>query len=223
MHMVSLAEDSAICYTVRTKRKRGHVPMLGFVQTVEREALAARRALPAPRLEELLAGVGRGEGPAFEELYRSTDRMIYAYALSLLRNHHDAQDVMMDAYLKIRSGAHLYRPQGKPLAWIFTSVRNLARSRQRGAGREELLGDLDEPVLAFDPGDSSDDVIVLRQAIKSLGGEERQIVMLHAVTGLKHREIAELLELPLSTVLSKYSRALLKLRKILANEEEVGA
>ena len=44
--------------------------MLGFVQTVEREALAARRALPAPRLEELLAGVGRGEGPAFEELYR---------------------------------------------------------------------------------------------------------------------------------------------------------
>ena len=47
--------------------------------------------------------------------------------------------------------------------------------------------------------------------------------MLHAVTGLKHREIAELLELPLSTVLSKYSRALLKLRKILANEEEVGA
>lgn len=52
----------------------------------------------------------------------------------------------------------------------------------------------------------------LDAALTALADDERQIVLLHAVTGWKHREIAGLLELPLSTVLSKYRRALLKLK-----------
>lgn len=55
--------------------------------------------------------------------------------------------------------------------------------------------------------------------MRELADEERQILMLHAVTGMKHREIAELLQLSLSTVLSKYHRALKKLRKCLGGEE----
>ena len=58
-----------------------------------------------------------------------------------------------------------------------------------------------------------EDKIVLEQCMKLLTDEERQIVVLHAVGGFKHREIAELTELPLPTVLSKYSRAIKKLRK----------
>ena len=48
--------------------------------------------------------------------------------------------------------------------------------------------------------------------LAALADQERQIVILHVLTGLKHREIAALLELPLATVLSQYSRALKKLR-----------
>ena len=51
-------------------------------------------------------------------------------------------------------------------------------------------------------------------------GDERQVVTLHAVTGWKHKEIAALLDLPLSTVLSKYRRALQKLRDILEGGEK---
>ena len=47
-----------------------------------------------------------------------------------------------------------------------------------------------------------------------LSDQERQIVMLHAMTGWKHREIAELLHLPLPTVLSKYNRVLKKIRDV---------
>ena len=57
-----------------------------------------------------------------------------------------------------------------------------------------------------------------RAALELLDAEERRIVLLHAVTGWKHREIASLLELPLPTVLSKYHRALKKLRKQLEGE-----
>ena len=59
---------------------------------------------------------------------------------------------------------------------------------------------------------SVEDRQVLDAALTALADDERQIVLLHAVTGWKHREIAGLLELPLSTVLSKYRRALLKLK-----------
>ena len=48
--------------------------------------------------------------------------------------------------------------------------------------------------------------------------EESQIVMLHAVAGLKHREIADMLDMPLATVLSKYNRALKKMRRIIEGE-----
>ena len=55
--------------------------------------------------------------------------------------------------------------------------------------------------------------LVLETVLSALGQEEREIVMLHAAAGMKHREIASLLHLPLPTVLSKYNRALKKLRE----------
>ena len=70
-------------------------------------AWEAGRALAHTDCEALLAGIARGEKEAFERFYRVTDRAIYAFALSLTRSHHDAQDVMMDAYLKIRAAADL--------------------------------------------------------------------------------------------------------------------
>ena len=69
-------------------------------------------------------------------------------------------------------------------------------------------------------GDAKEKGILLTSAMEKLEDEERQIVILHAVSGLLHREIAEILELPLPTVLSKYRRSLAKLRKIL--KEELG-
>ena len=60
---------------------------------------------------------------------------------------------------------------------------------------------------------------LLQGALASLADEERRIVLLHAVTGMKHREIAALLELPLPTVLSKYHRALKKMRIFLEGDD----
>ena len=59
---------------------------------------------------------------------------------------------------------------------------------------------------------SYEDKLVIRDCMNKLSDEERQIVVLHAVSGFKHREIADILEIPLSTVLSKYSRAVKKFK-----------
>ena len=61
-------------------------------------------------------------------------------------------------------------------------------------------------------GVSVEDELLLRQCLETLSESERQIVVLHAVSGLKHKDIASVMSLPLSTVLSKYSRAIKKMQ-----------
>ena len=61
-------------------------------------------------------------------------------------------------------------------------------------------------------GLSHEERMLLHSAVAALSEQERQIVLLYAVTGWKHREIAALLQMPLPTVLSKYHRALKKLK-----------
>ena len=62
--------------------------------------------------------------------------------------------------------------------------------------------------------------MILQKALDILEFEDRQIVVLHALTGMKHREIAELLDMPVGTVLSKYKRSLEKMRKELEGKGE---
>ena len=63
------------------------------------------------------------------------------------------------------------------------------------------------------PAADAEDRLVLEEAFRVLGDTERQVILLHAVTGLKHREIASLLDLPLGTVLTGYHRGIRKLRR----------
>ena len=91
--------------------------------------------------------------------------------------------------------------------------------RERGK-TEELEPESWERLAAGSPLGTVEDRQVLRTALEGLTDEERQVVTLHAVTGWKHKEIAHLLDLPLSTVLSKYRRALQKLRTILEGGEK---
>ena len=60
-----------------------------------------------------------------------------------------------------------------------------------------------------------DDKLLVQGCLSKLSATERQIVVMHAVGGIKHREIADMLGLPLSTTLSKYNRALAKLQQLI--------
>ena len=154
---------------------------------------------------------------SLEELYHRTRTAVYGLVLSYLKHPQDAEDVTQDAFVRIWDTAASYRPQGKPMAWLLTVARNLALMRLRERGKTQELTDEEWSALpARAPDVTTEDRHVLRAALSVLSEQERQVVMLHAVTGLKHREIAALLELPLPTVLSKYHRALKKMRSFLA-------
>ena len=72
-----------------------------------------------------------------------------------------------------------------------------------------------EKLTARLPRVTAEDRLVLYAALYRLTAAERQIVTLHAVSGFLHRECASMLRLPLSTVLSKYNRAIKKLQQAL--------
>mgnify|MGYP000852136100 FL=1 len=66
--------------------------------------------------------------------------------------------------------------------------------------------------LGFDRIQNAEDRMTLEKAFTVLPEDSCRIIMLHALSGMKHREIAELMNMPLSTVLSKYKRGIEKLR-----------
>ena len=86
----------------------------------------------APALEDsLILDVAKGDTRAFSELYIRTHKSIYGFALSIVKNQQDAEDVMQDTYLKVDRAAGSYQPRGKPMAWLLTIARNLALERLR--------------------------------------------------------------------------------------------
>ena len=183
--------------------------MLPFVMTVPSSQSGRQDGM----IESCIAKIAGGDQDALTLLYQQSSAAVYGFALSILKNKQDAEDVLQDAYIQIWNAAGSYTPNGKPLAWIFTITRNLALMRIREQSRTVAIAPESwQSIFADEPAVNHEDRLMLASLLGTLSDDERQIVILHAMTGLKHREIAELLNLRLPTVLSKYNRALKKLR-----------
>lgn len=149
---------------------------------------------------------------ALARIYEATKSTVYGFALSILKNKADAEDVMHDTYIQMFRNAASYQPMGKPLAWLLTITKRLAYNRLRDEKYPEDIAEHEEAVQEHGTTQAEDRMLV-DMAFEILEQTEREIVLLHAVSGMKHREIAELLDMNLNSVLSKYNRALSKMKK----------
>ncbi|AZU62596.1 RNA polymerase sigma factor [Neobacillus mesonae] len=148
----------------------------------------------------------------FQQLYIDHKKHVFAMALSILRDFELAEDVLQDVYIK------LYRHSKdnqltNARAWLIRVTRNTALDLYRKKKRELTGGD-DQyferlEYISEDPVDK----IVLSKYLALLDSGERQIVIMKDISGLKHKEIAKIMEIPLGTVLWKYRMALKKLKK----------
>ena len=173
-----------------------------------------KKVLTQLEIEKLICEMAEGKTEKMEELYESTSTAIFGYALSMLKNRSDAEDVVHDCYLQVYKSCKNYNKQGKPLAWMITITRNLCLEKLRKDTKNADL-DIEEWMLIDEEYLSKEEKMTLRESMLILSEEERQIVYLHAVAGFKHREIAKTLGKGLGTVLSKYNRAIKKLRLVL--------
>ncbi|MCR5154264.1 MAG: RNA polymerase sigma factor [Lachnospiraceae bacterium] len=150
---------------------------------------------------------------AMDELYSLISSDVYAFALSKVGNPHDADDIMQDTFVQIYRYAKRYVPEGKPLAWVFTIITNLANQRFRDNTKNDYLEDrVVEPADEKDFSESFINNEFLKDLLNTLANDEKEIIVMHVVSGMKHREIADFTGQPLSTVLSKYNRAMKKLQ-----------
>ncbi|MGC6177208.1 RNA polymerase sigma factor [Lacrimispora sp. 38-1] len=172
--------------------------------------------------EALLKKVAEGDQEAFQQLYQNTDRTMYSFILSIIKHPQDAEEILQEVFLKIWTSAKSYKSQGKPLAWMFTIARNLCymKFREQKHDSDITLEDLSgtETGEVCSEIEMAADKMVLLAALSILKEEEREVVLLHTSAGMKHREIAASLKIPLATALSRYNRAMKKLENYLREE-----
>ena len=164
------------------------------------------------RLEEWIRKIGEGDQDALALFYEQTRTAVYALLLTYL-DWHDAEDALHDTYLGIFRSAPRYRAEGKPMAWTAGIARNVALMKLREKRRETTLEETRWELFASAEGISAEDRQVLSQLLTGLKREDAAVVVLHAVSGLKFKEIGRVMEMPLSTVLSRYHRAMKKMRQ----------
>ena len=186
--------------------------MLLILQTIADSAPAKR-----PIDEAWLSQIASGDMDALQRLYDAVGNQVYGFALSLVRHPQDAEDVLQETFLRIHAHAPRYRPQGKPLAWIFTIARHVALDKKRRRPPVQSLSDAVEAV-DLSAVERADHRLLLDSLLNHLSEEDRQILILHAAIGLTFREVATVVGKPLNTVLSRYRRALNRLQSIVKED-----
>lgn len=131
----------------------------------------------------------------------------------LLGNEHDAADAVHDAYLRAARAAHTYAG-GNARAWWFAIVRNCCRARLAARRRETPLADADGMTAALRTPDNevehhaeaAQQRTQLHAQLRALPVDFRETLVLREIEDLSYREIADVLGVPIGTVMSRLSR-----------------
>lgn len=169
-------------------------------------------------LDKKMLRLQQGDESAFEEIYNETRRGLFAFVLSICRNYHTAEDMMQSAYVKLRTTVASYKAGSNAYAWLYTIAKNATLNEINKMKRETATDMEESDSLAGTYTMDSDGSPVTAAMNRVLNDSERQIVTLHTVVGFKHREIAEMLDKPLGSVLWTYNNALSKVKKQLEKE-----
>src|ERR1700730_5166630 len=173
---------------------------------------------------ELAEGLAAGDVEALARLYDSYGALAYSVALRVLGDPGRAEDVVQDCFLKLWNNAERFDARrGSLRTWLITAVRNRSIDYLRGRGAHERQ-EREIPLNVEATGGGADpwhDVAlsierdIIREALDNLPAEQRQAVELAYFGGYTHREIAEMVRVPLSTVKGRMRLALEKLHSYL--------
>lgn len=166
---------------------------------------------------------------AFEETVLPHLDAAYNLARWLTGNEHDARDVSQEACLRAVKFFGNFRGEN-PRAWLLTIVRNTFYNWLQKNRPSAVTGGLDEEALAVEDVSANAEAVhlqqadaeMVRRAIAELPVEFREIVVLREMEGLSYKEIADLAEVPMGTVMSRLARARKLLRTRLAAEFQKG-
>jgi len=154
---------------------------------------------------------------AFERLYRKHVGDVYRYALAVMRNPADAEDVTQTTFVAAWQGRATFDPQrGGMLGWLLGIARRKVVDQIRAAARDERITDSVRrlaPVGEVEaPPDRVVERLVVADEMAQLPGEQRRVLELAFYDDLTHPQIAAVTGLPLGTVKSHLRRGMARLR-----------
>jgi RNA polymerase sigma-70 factor, ECF subfamily len=182
---------------------------------------------PLPRDEELLQRFAAGHRAALEELFRRYRQPAFRVAHRLLGHEADALDAVQEGFVKALTHLSGFQGRSSFKTWLLRVVSNAALDLGRQRGRREALsldGQSDAPLAAELLTDDAagagleraDLRALLERALATLSEVQRQTFVLYADAELSYREIAEVTETSIGTVMSRLYYARQKLRAFLS-------
>jgi RNA polymerase sigma-70 factor (ECF subfamily) len=175
--------------------------------------------------EQLVERALAGDREAFGEVVRRWERKIYALAYGILGSVEDARDASQETFIAAYRNLQGFRGEAKVSSWLHRIAVNQCISRQRRArvraetGLEDEVESSGEGLLSTRAGDSparasesKQRAEAVRRAVASLPQELREVVLMKEFEELTFQEIADALQVPLSTVKSRLYTALRQLR-----------
>jgi RNA polymerase sigma-70 factor (ECF subfamily) len=170
-----------------------------------------------------------GDRGAFRELVELHKERVFRIALGLTRNHHDAEDLVQDVFIRAYASLQRFRGDARLGSWLYRITVNAARDQHRRgvARRRHLTGSIEQPgleLVADGPDGDPERLAASRrirrdidEAVLGLTESERTIFILRHDGHLTLREIAETLGRAEGTVKNLLHRAVHKLRRRLAH------
>lgn len=169
------------------------------------------------KLDQSIYRLSQGDKSAFKVIYEDTKKAVYYTVLSILKDKHRAEDAMQSAYLSVIKNAKSYQQGTNARAWIIRIAKNQALNDKKLLERETCIDESQNETMfgsySMDEFSSLTDL-----AQQNLAEDEFNIMMMVAVSGYKRREVAQILDMPVSTVTWKYGVALEKMRNLLKND-----
>lgn len=163
-------------------------------------------------INELVKQLQNGNIEVFDDIYYQTKNIVYYSIFIILKDYQLSEDIMQDTYLKALEKIHSYKRRAHFKSWLITIAKNLALNEYNRRKRE-LLIDLSENEYMFGSTASTvENEVLIKQIFKVLDQIEKEVVVLHVVGDLKHREIAKLLNKPIGTITWTYNKAIKKLK-----------
>lgn len=185
----------------------------------------ALRARPNPNLNNLVTAMAAGQEPAMGELYDLTSGLVHGVALRMLENPQDAEEVVLDVFMKAWRNASTYSAdRGSVIAWLVMMARSVAIDRIRSRNAQPKTLDLASVTVPEPAGSEATPEQATHQnerrtriqlALSELPTEQREALILAFFGGLSHAELAERLGQPLGTIKTRIRLGLRRLRSLL--------
>lgn len=161
-----------------------------------------------------------------EQLIEAQIPRLRRYARGLLRQGEEADDLVQDCLERAWSRAHQWRPDSDLRAWLFTILHNLYVNRVRKAVRGPAPT-LSQETERADPQPSGQERAMglrdLELGLAALPPEQREVLLMVCLEELSYQQVADILQVPIGTVMSRLHRARERMRRWLEGEENRAA